>query len=110
MLSWSPGIGAFLFDSPFERLAAFKLARPQRLGLADRYARMSLDHLRDRHPALRRFFQKGGAARIASELGREAADQSALHGPNSWLAVLYRALEANRKFCNSGYEVLQSIQ
>ena len=81
------------------------------LRLADRYRLMSLEHLRDRYPALARFYGPGeDAGRVADELNEDANDFAMNHGPNHWRAVLYRALAADAVFCNGGFEVLRQIQ
>jgi hypothetical protein len=82
-----------------------------RLGLADRYRLMSLEHLRDRYRALARFYGPAeNAERVADELNQDAEDFSEKQGANHWRAVLYRALAADSDFCDGGFEVLRQIQ
>jgi hypothetical protein len=84
----------------------FKLLR-----LADRYRKMSLEHLRSERKALGRFYgQKGNAARVAAELTQDADDWEDDFGPNHWRVILYRALAANDEFCDGGFNVLDAIQ
>jgi hypothetical protein len=81
------------------------------LNLRDRYCLMSLEHLRDRYPALTRFYGPGeNAGRVADELKQDADDLATNHGPNHWRAVLYRALAADDEFCDGGFEVLKQVQ
>jgi 5-methylcytosine-specific restriction endonuclease McrA len=81
------------------------------LGLADRYRKMSLAHLRDERAALRRYYGRHhNAAKVAAELTQSAIDLEATSGPNHWRVVLYRALAAHNAFCDGGFAVLDRIQ
>lgn len=78
------------------------------LDLADRYRRMSLGHLGEQYPALRRAYGDGeDAERVANKLLEEAEDFEETVGSNYWLAKLYRALAANGEFCDGGFEVVR---
>jgi len=77
------------------------------LNLADRYRRMSLEHLGGQYRAIRRDYgDSEDAGRVAEELSHTADDAAEHYGDNYWLAVLYRALAAHDDFCNGGFEVL----
>lgn len=104
----------------------FRLRRPRRmpaqvfqhleshfklLRLADRYRKMSLEHLRSERKALGRFYgPQSDASRVAAELTQHADDWEHDFGPNHWRVILYRALAANDAFCDGGFTVLDSIQ
>ena len=76
------------------------------LNLADRYRRMSLDHLGEYYPALRRAYgDDENARRVADELIEAAGDAEVVAGINFWRARLYRALAANDAFCDGGFEL-----
>jgi hypothetical protein len=78
------------------------------LGLADRYRRMSLEHLGGQYPALRRAYGPGeDANRVVEKLIAGADDFEVVSGPNYWLAKLYRALAGNNDFCDGGFEVVR---
>ena len=81
------------------------------LNLADRYRRMSLEHLGGQYRALKRAYGPGeDAERVSSELALAAEDFEERHGENYWLAVLYRALAEHDSFCDGGFEVLKAPQ
>ncbi len=81
------------------------------LRLADRYRRMSLEHLRSTRKGLERFYGSNcDAVRVAAELNRDADDWEDDFGPNHWRVVLYRALAADVSFCDGGFLVLNRIQ
>ena len=76
------------------------------LNLADRYRRMSLDHLGEYHPALRRAYGDNRiAGRVADELIKAAGDAEVVAGISFWRARLYGALSANDVFCDGGFEL-----
>lgn len=78
------------------------------LNLADRYRRMSLEHLGGLYPALRRAYGVGeDAERVAERLIEGAQDFEEVSGPNYWLAKLYQALASNMDFCDGGFEVVR---
>lgn len=78
------------------------------LDLADRYRRMSLEHLGGQYPALRRAYGPSeDANRVAEKLVEGAEDFEEVSGPNYWLAKLYRALADNNDFCDGGFEVVR---
>ena len=78
------------------------------LDLADRYRRMSLEHLGGQYPALRRAFGPGeDATRVAETLIEGAENFEEVSGPNYWLAKLYRALAGNNDFCDGGFEAVR---
>lgn len=78
------------------------------LNLADRYRRMGLEHLGGQYPALRRAYGLGeDANRVAEKLVEGAENFEEVHGPNYWLAKLYRALADNNDFCDGGFEVVR---
>jgi hypothetical protein len=78
------------------------------LNLADRYRRMGLEHLGGQYPALRRAYGPGeDANRVAEKLVEGAENFEEVHGPNFWLAKLYRALADNNDFCDGGFEVVR---
>lgn len=81
-----------------------------KLKLAKRHRLRSLSHLKDRLPALRRWFATGGQAQVSAELAQEANDLSASLGVNSWNVLLYETLAANPDFCDEGFEVVSVIQ
>lgn len=75
------------------------------LNLADRYRRMSLDHLGEYYPALLRAYgDDENADRVAVELIKAASDTEMVAGNNNWRAKLYRALAENDAFCDGGFE------
>ena len=75
----------------------------QLLGLADRYRRMSLEHLRTQYVALARLYgNTGRASRVEKSLSREAKRYEENYGNNYWLTVLYYTLAYNNAFCNGG--------
>lgn len=77
------------------------------LDLADRYRRMSLEHLGGQYPALRRAYgSRENAERVAEKLAELAEDFEEVSGPNYWLAKLYRALAGNEYFCDGGFNVI----
>lgn len=79
------------------------------LDLADRYRLMGLEHLGGQYPALRRAYSNGGDPnRVAEKLLEVAEDFEEVHGPNYWLAKLYRALNGNGAFCAGGFEVVRA--
>lgn len=76
------------------------------LNLADRYRRMSLDHLGEFYPALRRAYgDDEDAGRVVNELFEAAEDAEEVAGYNFWRAKLYRALAVNNAFCDGGFEL-----
>lgn len=76
------------------------------LNLADRYRRMSLDHLGEYYPSLRRAYGNDeNAVRVADELIEAAGDAEAVAGINFWRARLYRTLATNDAFCDGGFEL-----
>lgn len=78
------------------------------LDLADRYRRMSLEHLGGQYPSLRRAYGAAeDAERVAEKLNEGAEDFEEVSGPNYWLAKLYRALASNYDFCDGGFEVIR---
>lgn len=78
------------------------------LDLADRYRRMSLEHLGGQYPALRRAYGSGeDADRVAEKLIEGAEDFEEVSGPNYWLAKLYHALAGNDDFCDGGFEAVR---
>lgn len=81
-----------------------------KMKLAKRHRLRSLSHLKDRLPALRRWFATGGQAQVSAELTQEANDLSGSLGVNSWNVLLYETLAANPDFCNEGFEVVSVIQ
>jgi len=81
----------------------------KQLGLADRYRRMSLEHLGGQYPAFRRAYgSNGDAERVAEKLIRGAEDFEEGSGQNYWIAKLYRALATNLDFCDGGFEVVKT--
>lgn len=78
------------------------------LDLADRYRRMSLEHLGNQYPAFRRAYGVAeNAGRVAEKLLEVAQDFEEVAGPNFWLAKLYRALASNNEFCDGGFKAIQ---
>lgn len=79
------------------------------LDLADRYRRMSFDHLGGQHPALRRAYGvKKDSARVTEKLIEGAEDFEEVWGPNYWLARLYRTLADNQNFCDGGFDIIRT--
>lgn len=78
------------------------------LNLADRYRRMGLEHLGGQYHAFRRAYGAShDATRVVEKLTEVAEDNEDAFGPNFWIAKLYRALAANEKFCDGGFEVVR---
>lgn len=79
------------------------------LNLADRYRRMSLEHLGERYPAFRRAYGSSkDLYRVADGLIEEAENFEQVYGSNYWCAKLYRALANNDDFCDGGFELFRS--
>lgn len=81
------------------------------LGLADRYRKMSFDHLGGWYPALRRAYgQQANAMRVSKKLLEMARDSEEARGPNFWHTKLYLALSSCKEFCDGGFEVIKPLR
>ena len=81
----------------------------EKLGLADRYRLMGLEHLGGQYRAFRRAYGEGeDPERVAEELTEGAEDFEDIFGVNYWLAKLYRALAGNADFCDGGFEAVRA--
>lgn len=107
VLSYALTQPAGMSDRTFQHLNShFK-----ELKLADRYRKDSLVHLGDQYPAFRRAYgPDGNAQRVVGKLIESAEDKEEVHGLNHWLAKLYRALAADARFCNGGFQVIRVIK
>ncbi len=77
------------------------------LKLSDRYSRMSLCELKEKHHSLRRIYGLHSRAEdVARELKRLAKETTDCHGINHYLSVLYGSLSDDAVFCDGGFEVL----
>lgn len=74
------------------------------LKLADRYLRMSLEHLGSLSKSLERIYGNlRNAGGVAQELINTAIDLEEHYGVNYWRAVLYRSLSDLVEFCDGGF-------
>lgn len=80
-----------------------------KLDLADRYRRMSLEYLGSQYRALSRAYGHAEDSERVSEKLRELADDfKADYGRNHWRARLCEALAQSVEFCDGGFEVVKA--
>lgn len=121
-----PFLGVTVTLSPTHFVVDYNLVQPQsmsdpvftqleshyhELDLEVRYRSNALHRLTEDRHAIRRHFlkdQTGGV--LSEELVGSADGQEKEHGPNDWLAVLYRELSQHDDFVGGGFEALFAIQ
>jgi hypothetical protein len=79
-----------------------------KLDLADRYRRMSLEYLGEQYRAFSRAYGRAeDSTRVAEKLQQLSEDFGAEYGVNHWRAKLCEALSRNVEFCDGGFEVVK---